>query len=85
MKLEKSRTVARTKANAGLYIAGIGKVRTEIHIETPKSTSRIKGNNIKFIVKAVDNLSLKVGFGIDFWNWKRTDENNPFGLYAAAD
>lgn len=57
MKLEKSRTVARTKANAGLYIAGIGKVRTEIHIETPKSTSRIKGNNIKFIVKAVDNLS----------------------------
>jgi len=57
MKLEKSRTVARTKANAGLYIAGIGKVRTEIHIETPKSTSRIKGNNIKLIVKAVDNLS----------------------------
>ena len=36
-------------------------------------------------VKAVDNLSLKLGFGIDFWNWKRTDENNPFGLYAAAD
>ncbi|MBR2261910.1 MAG: hypothetical protein IJ916_09460 [Paludibacteraceae bacterium] len=57
MKLEKSRTVARTKANAGLYIAGIGKVKTEIHIETPKSTSRIKGSSIKLIVKAVDNLS----------------------------
>lgn len=57
MKLEKSRTVARTKANAGIFIAGIGKVKTEIHIETPKSTSRIKGSNIKLIVKAVDNLS----------------------------
>lgn len=57
MKLEKSRTVARTKANAGIFIVGMGKVRNEIHLETPHATTRISGSNIKLIVKAVDNLS----------------------------
>ncbi len=58
MKLEKSRTVARTKANAGVFIAGIGKVKTEIHIETPASETRIKEKKgVKLVVKAVDNLS----------------------------
>ena len=57
VKLDKSRTVSRTKANAGIFIAGVGKVRDEIHLETPAAKTRISGRNIKLIVKAVDNLS----------------------------
>ena len=57
-KLEKQSVQMRTRANASAVIFGIGKAKTKIIIDTPEAAVRLKGDNdIRFIVKAVDNAT----------------------------
>ncbi len=54
--LEKSTSRIRTAANAGVYMVGIGSVRSKIELEGCCAKTRIKSrDDVKFIVKAVDN------------------------------
>ena len=77
--LEKEQVVTRTRANAGALIAGIGKVKTKIVIESPSASVRLKPTDeIKLIVKAVDNqgdpLSIIKIFSFDVTKTKRLAE-----------
>lgn len=57
-KLEKETVLLRTRANASAQIFGIGKAKTKLIIDTPEAAVRLKGDNdIRFIVKAVDNAT----------------------------
>ena len=57
-KLEKETVLLRTRANASAQIFGIGKAKTKLIIDTPEAAVRLKsGNDIRFIVKAVDNAT----------------------------
>lgn len=57
-KLEKETVLVRTRANASATILGIGKAKTKIIIDTPEAAVRLKaGDEIRFIVKAVDNAT----------------------------
>lgn len=57
--LEKQMVTITARANAGMYLGGIGgKVRQRVEIPGCCSSVRIKsGNNSQFIVRAVDNQS----------------------------
>ncbi|WP_295936831.1 hypothetical protein [uncultured Alistipes sp.] len=55
-KLEKETIMTRTRANAGALIIGIGKAKTKLIIESPRAALRLNGGEeIRFIIKAVDN------------------------------
>lgn len=57
-KLEKETVLVRTRANASATILGIGKAKTKIIIDTPEAAVRLNSDdNIRFIVKAVDNAT----------------------------
>lgn len=57
-KLEKETVLMRTRANASATILGIGKAKTKIIIDSPEAAVRLKsGDDIQFIVKAVDNAT----------------------------
>jgi hypothetical protein len=55
--LEKSPVQVRTQANAGVYIVGIGKVRTRMTVAGCCSNVKVKGGELKLIVRAVDNIT----------------------------
>lgn len=56
--LEKETVQLRTRMGAGVFIAGIGKAKTKIVIETPAAAVRLHADDaIRFIVKAVDNAT----------------------------
>jgi hypothetical protein len=56
--LEKKAVKIKTKAGAGLYVFGVGKVKSKISIDGCCSSVRLKaGEPISLIVKAVDNLT----------------------------
>ncbi|WP_295959885.1 hypothetical protein [uncultured Alistipes sp.] len=57
-KLEKETVLLRTRANASATIFGIGKAKTKLIIDTPEAATRLKSSdNIRFIIKAVDNAT----------------------------
>lgn len=57
-KLEKETVLLRTRANASATIFGIGKAKTKLIVDTPEAAVRLKsGDDIRFIVKAVDNAT----------------------------
>lgn len=56
--LEKHLSQNRVVASTGLILTGIGKVRSQIQIEGCCSATKIKKNEeIKFVIKNVDNLT----------------------------
>ncbi|MFI5186262.1 MAG: hypothetical protein ACHQF0_06025 [Chitinophagales bacterium] len=56
--LEKQTVQTKTKAGAGLYLTGLGKVKTKITVEGCCSSLRLKNNEaLTFIVRAVDNVT----------------------------
>ena len=56
--LEKQTVQTKTKAGAGLFLTGIGKVKTKINIEGCCSQLRLKSNEpLTFIARAVDNVT----------------------------
>ncbi|MCD7969858.1 MAG: hypothetical protein LUF87_05840 [Alistipes sp.] len=57
VKLEKSIPQFQTKAGAGVYLAGIGKVHTKLTIPGCCSAIRTAAGPVTLIVKAVDNVS----------------------------
>lgn len=57
-KLEKETVQLRTRANASATILGIGKAKTKLIIDSPQAAVRLPGGEeIRFIVKAVDNAT----------------------------
>lgn len=72
--LEKENIMMRTRANASAIIFGIGKAKTKIIIESPKAAVRLsKGNDICFIVRAVDNNSDPISI-INIFRFESTDK-----------
>jgi len=56
--LEKETVQMRTRMGAGVFIAGIGKAKTKIIIESPAAAVRLHAaDEIRFIIKAVDNAT----------------------------
>ncbi len=56
--LEKETVQMRTRVGAGVFIAGIGKAKTKIIIESPSAAVRLHADDeIRFIIKAVDNAT----------------------------
>lgn len=54
--LPKENAQVKTKAGASVYIVGIGSVKSRIHLEGQKASTRIaQAPVLKFIVRAVDN------------------------------
>lgn len=56
-KLEKQRVMLKTKANASMYIVGIGAVKTKITVSGGQSNVRTPNGTVRLIIKSVDNLS----------------------------
>ena len=56
--LEKQTVQIKTKAGAGLYLTGLGKIKSKMTIEGCCSSIRLKSNEpLTFIVRAVDNVT----------------------------
>ena len=54
--LEKATVKIKTKANASIYLVGMGKVKTKINVDGPSAQVRLhQGDDFKLIVRAVDN------------------------------
>ena len=54
--LEKATVKIKTKANASVYLVGMGKVKTKINVDGPSAQVRLhQGDDFKLIVRAVDN------------------------------
>jgi len=53
--LEKHVTQTRSAMNAGMVITGFGSVKAKLQIEGCCSKTKLKPDNIQFIVRAVDN------------------------------
>lgn len=89
-KLSKEVATITTRAGAGLYIVGVGKVRTRIELKPAKSKTRVKsGKDIVLIVKANDNnsdpLSIVNLFKFEEKKKKRRAEVASVGTFSGGE
>tara|TARA_R110000796_G_scaffold37722_4_gene95228 strand:+ start:129117 stop:129674 length:558 start_codon:yes stop_codon:yes gene_type:complete len=89
LNLEKEQVQFKTKAGVGLYLSGIGKVKTKIDIPgCCSSTNYNPSNEIKLVVRAVDNetdpLSIIQIFKFTKKKNKRLAELASFGTFSGG-
>ena len=64
----------RTRANASALLVGIGKAKTKMIIESPAAGVRLRaGDDIRFIVRAVDNASDPISI-INIFRFESTEK-----------
>ncbi|NCC98172.1 MAG: hypothetical protein EOL95_00510 [Bacteroidia bacterium] len=82
--LEKHLAKITTRANAGIYIVGIGKIRQRIEIEGNASSIRLKqGDKHFFAIRGIDNLSDPLSI-ISFFKFEVTKKTRRAELSSTA-
>ena len=74
----------RTRANASAYIFGIGKAKTKLIVDSPQAAVRFSANdNIRFIVKAVDNATDPISI-INIFKFETTNKRRLAEIASAS-